>query len=279
MIPNAGSYARLSGEALKSRGGPAKELRRFSRSLLLSSVGTFLSFNEDHFLRLLYCHYVFDDQVQRFKLLMETLTRWGKFVDTKTCLSMLRLEKPIVGRNFHLSFDDGFRNIFLNALPVLREMNVPALLFVPTSLVDADWKTASAFSVDSAHYSGVLEMVKWSELREALSWGFEVASHSRSHRRLSALSSQELESEILGSKIDIEKKIGQSCEYISWPYGQGFRVVDQIRAAGYVASFEGVRGSIKPGVTDLFRIPRHHIEVQWPFSHVKYFLSGKSEEP
>ena len=49
------------------------------------------------------------------------------------------------------------------------------------------------------------------------------------------------------------------------------------KAAGYEACFGAFRGSMTPGSTDLFAIPRHHFEPEWPAAHVKYFARGNME--
>ena len=87
--------------------------------------------------------------------------------------------------------------------------------------------------------------------------------------------------EILGSKHDLENKLGISCDYISWPYG---RLSDSnesalafIKTSGFHACFSAVRGKLIPGKTDAFAIPRHHFEPHWPLSHIKYFALGGME--
>ena len=39
---------------------------------------------------------------------------------------------------FAVTFDDGYENNYLNALPILRELNVPATIFVATKYLDTD---------------------------------------------------------------------------------------------------------------------------------------------
>ena len=61
-------------------------------------------------------------------------------------------EEKIIGKNFHLSFDDGFRNNFLNAVPILIRYQVPAIFFVPTSIIDADYDTIKNYCVNTTKY-------------------------------------------------------------------------------------------------------------------------------
>ena len=87
--------------------------------------------------------------------------------------------------------------------------------------------------------------------------------------------------EIARSKDDIEHRLGVPCDYISWPFGRRLDAdassLRFARAANYRACFGAYRGSIRPGETDRFSIPRHHFEVEWPMSHFKYFAHGNRE--
>jgi peptidoglycan/xylan/chitin deacetylase (PgdA/CDA1 family) len=277
-------YASRQKQAAPTSLGVKSRIKNFFRNIILTTLASVQPSFEDRFLRPLYCHYVFDDQKQQFEELIIELNKLGTFVNTDTLLNMLQGETEIDNRYFHLSFDDGFRNIFTNAIPILRKHKVPAILFVPTSIVDADYETARKYCLETTRYGGVIEMIRWSELREVVSHGFEVGSHTKSHARLALISKEPtlLEEEISGSKRKIEETLGIECKYISWPYGTRTDVdcssLEMVRNAGYRACFGAFRGSIRPNIaTDKYSVPRHHIEVQWPLSHIKYFARGNME--
>jgi peptidoglycan/xylan/chitin deacetylase (PgdA/CDA1 family) len=226
---------------------------------------------------------VFDDQRSDFERLILKLKKTGQFIDTGTCIQMLQGEKEIDRRYYHLSFDDGFRNIFTNALPILRKHEVPAILFVPSSLIESSWDKTQTYCLETTRYNSVIEMLRWDDLKEIVSLGYEIGSHTRTHARFSEISHNAalLEDELFGSKKELETNLGEECKYISWPYG---RLTDAdgvslktAKRAGYRACFGAYRGSIVPGQTDVFSIPRHHFEVQWPISHVEYFARGNME--
>ena len=276
-------YAKLWRDAAPRRGGLRAVLRSACRHAYLSLLAALDRSDEDRFLRCMYCHYVFDDQREGFRTLMRKLMGSGTFVDTDTCIRMLRGESPIEGRCYHLSFDDGFRNCFTNALPVLHELGIPALFFVPPGLIHGESAAERERWMSATAYRAPIEILRWDDLEEMIARGYEVGSHTRRHVRLSAISDdpRRLEDEIAGSKADLEERLGIECRYISWPYGRRRDVdrvsLEAVRRAGYHACFGGHRGTVRPGRTDAFRIPRHHFEVQWPVSHVRYFLRGRRE--
>jgi len=259
--------------------GFAGRSRAALRHMVLSVRGQLARFGDEPFLRGLYCHYVFDDQVIRFRRLMEDLQSVGRFVDTETCFAMLRGDCSIDGRFFHLSFDDGFKNVRTNAAPVLRELGIPAIAFVPSAVVGAQGEELRRYCLEVTRYRGVIEMMSWEDVRDLPEFGIEVGSHTRTHARLSLVSKEggHLWEEIAGSREEIEAQTGRECRYISWPYGEAgdvdFASIKMIREAGYDGCFSAVRGSVIPGKSDDMRVPRHHFEVQWPTSHARYFLS------
>ena len=122
----------------------------------------------------------------------------------------------------------------------------------------------------------------WDELRTLQSWGFEIGSHTRTHARLAQVSNaDDLRDEIEGSKQDIEKNLGAECRYIAWPCGRKSDVnqafLDAISRAGYRACFGGFRGTVVPGRTSRFSIPRHHLEAGWTWSQIRFFAYGHGE--
>jgi peptidoglycan/xylan/chitin deacetylase (PgdA/CDA1 family) len=253
------------------------------RSSLIALLNSLQSPAPGHFLRCLYCHYVFDDQVDAFERQLHFLLQRGRFVDTTTCLRMARGEQPVDGRCFHLSFDDGFRNHFTNAAPVLRRLGIPSLFFVPSAFVDADYETSRHYCMETTDYAGVMEMLRWSDLEQMLADGFDIGSHTQTHARFSDISAdpERMRQEFQGSKLELERRLGFTCNTISWPYGTlgdaDWQSLEWVRQSGYEACFGAFRGTVMPGNTNLFAIPRHHFEVQWPLAHVSYFAGGHGE--
>lgn len=277
-----GHYVTTSALGIPRPRGVVQHLRKLARHGALSILGAAFHSDQRNFVRPLYCHYVFDDQVEQFASVLGSLQRLGEFIDTDTCAAMSGGSMKIDGRYFHLSFDDGFRNIVQNAVPILEALKVPAIFFVPTAVVGADWETARRFCLDTTGYGGVMEMVTWDDLKLMAGRGFEVGSHTRTHARLAAVNDAALEDEIAGSRRDIEEHLGVQCKYISWPFGThrdvSARALEVVAGAGYSACFGAFRGSIYPGQTPgLFAIPRHHFEVQWPRSHIRFFATGHME--
>lgn len=263
--------------------GPWPRARRFVRDLVLSLEAATRRGFPDRFLRGLYCHYVFPDQADRFRRILDTLGRIGRFVSTPDCLDILEGRRPLDGRLFHLSFDDGFRNHRTIAAPALADRGIRAAFFVPTAMIGANPEEAGRYC-RRIEYPAAIEMMDWDDVESLRAAGHEIGSHTRTHARFSDISSDpaRLRDEIAGSRDDLTRRLGVACETISWPFGRradsDAASLAAARAAGYRACFGAFRGSMIPGKTDLFAIPRHHFEVEWPVSHVTYFARGNREE-
>lgn len=233
-------------------------------------------------LRLFYFHYMFGHQRGRFESFIRYAQSIGEFVSTDRMVDILRGRSPLEHNTFHVSFDDGLKCIIENALPILKEYAVPAIIFVPTTAVSSLDGTTRRVSPDYVVPVPGAGFASWDDLEKACAAGFRIGSHSRSHARLSLIwnSRTAVEDEIFGSKEDLESRLGDS-RYISLPFGRREDIEDGVleivRRAGYEACFGAFRGRIVPNVTDVFRIPRHHLEPDWPMSHVRCFVHGAWE--
>lgn len=280
----SGLFATRWQQAVSGPADARSTIRGLTRTAAISTLGLINMLPwRGPFLRPIYCHYVFDNQIEDFERLMNALKTIGTFVSTDDCVEMISGKRLIDSYYFHLSFDDGFRNVCRNALPILKKLAIPAVMFVPTSMISADYEVARRYCLDIANYPNVIEMATWDDLRAAQDEGFEIGSHTRTHARLADISNDgaRLSEEVVGSKIDLEDRLGIECRYISWPFGTS-RDVDRaalaaIRAAGYSACFSASRGRIDPERTDKFQLPRHHFEAQWPMRHVRFFALGGME--
>jgi peptidoglycan/xylan/chitin deacetylase (PgdA/CDA1 family) len=276
------SFATCWRDAAQLPSGLTQRARRLVRDTIISLRALTHRGSESRFLRCLFCHYVFDDQREAFERVIQRLQRIGTFVTTDECIAMVRGERPIEGRHFHLSFDDGFRNNLTNAAPVLRRHGVPAAFFVPTSVIGADAATTRAFC-SRIQYPATIELMTWDDVAELHRAGFTIGSHTRTHARFSDISvdAARLGDEIAGSKREIEARLGTECRTISWPFGKRSDAdavsLAAAQAAGYALCFGAYRGTVRPGVTSPFSVPRHHFEAEWPLLHIEYFARGNME--
>jgi len=146
---------------------------------------------------------------------------------------------PAADRVMAITFDDAYRSVAANALPLLHRLGVPATVFAVTDYADSGapltWPGLAGWA--DGPYARELEPMSWDELAEAADAGWEVGSHTRSHPRLSSIDASELAEELAGSRRRCEQVLGRPCRALAYPYGDhDDRVVDAVRAAGYTTA-------------------------------------------
>lgn len=81
-------------------------------------------------------------------------------------------------------------------------------------------------------------LMTWDQLRELRAAGMDVQSHTRTHRILQTLSPAELSLELLGSKQDLERELGEPARAIAYPVGRPLGASSPIRSALLQAGYE-----------------------------------------
>ncbi|MGB9777082.1 MAG: polysaccharide deacetylase family protein [Anaerolineae bacterium] len=115
-----------------------------------------------------------------------------------------------------ITFDDGWREQYDVAFPILQRYGMRATFFVSTSFI------------------GYPRFMTWEELAELRDAGMEIASHGRKHVNLADADDREAWREIARSKEVLEEKLGVSVVSFAYPYG-GYRkgLPAMLERAGY----------------------------------------------
>lgn len=139
------------------------------------------------------------------------------------------LGSEVSGRYVCVTFDDGYRDNLENAVPVLRELEIPATIFVPTAVIDGD----AAYD----WFEDPPPALTWEEIDGLVGEGLvDVQAHSRTHRHLPALADDQARMEIVGAKQDLERHVPYPVTSFCFPAGlYGAREVALVREAGYRA--------------------------------------------
>jgi peptidoglycan/xylan/chitin deacetylase (PgdA/CDA1 family) len=138
---------------------------------------------------------------------------------------------------FAVTFDDGFRSVYDRARPVLAELGIRATIFLPTELIDRDeplcWPGLTSDPMPPAE----LRPMSWDHVRQLVADGWEVGSHTATHRRLTQVGDDVRRWELEQSKWMCEQQTGVPCRTLAYPFGSAnARVVQAARDAGYVGA-------------------------------------------
>jgi len=134
-----------------------------------------------------------------------------------------------------LTFDDGFASVHQHALPVLRQLNVPATVFVVAQTLAPGGKRVDW--VDDPPPGG-LSTLTLDQLREMQDAGMRVGSHSNGHRVLTELTEEECESDLRASRELLQDLLGCRVDDLAYPRGSHDERVRRAAArAGFAHAF------------------------------------------
>lgn len=128
--------------------------------------------------------------------------------------------KPII-----ITFDDGYEDNLLAALPIMEKYHMRATIFVASGLV------------------GTTEYLSWQQILELQEKNTEIGSHTMSHLGLSSLTPEQQQREIVDSKTLLEQHISRPVLFLAYPYGAFSPVTEQLlKEAGYKGACSGIPG-------------------------------------
>ncbi|HUF62877.1 MAG TPA: polysaccharide deacetylase family protein [Verrucomicrobiales bacterium] len=142
-----------------------------------------------------------------------------------------------------LTFEDGYRDVYEHAFPILKEFNYPFTVFVYSSFVDGGGRSLSR-----------------AQLEEMGRAGMELGSGGFRHRRFDQLDSdaaeESLREELEGSRRDLTGRFGRDVPYFAYPYGLFTnRAAKMGLEAGYTLMLTQ-SGQAADWNTPLSRVPR-----------------------
>jgi peptidoglycan/xylan/chitin deacetylase (PgdA/CDA1 family) len=143
-----------------------------------------------------------------------------------------------------VTFDDAYRSVLENAVPILRERQIPFTLFVPTNCLgkSPEWVK------DERHPYARETVLTPEELKSVRRIGAVIGSHGVSHRALTKLSGAEASAELSESRAVLQKIVGSTVDLFALPYGaSNSEVLRLAKEAGYSHVFLSVPFSYADG--------------------------------
>lgn len=138
-----------------------------------------------------------------------------------------------------LTFDDGYRDVYRHAYPVLRRHGIPAVVF-PV----AGGLGKSGVVWPESEDATPAELLTEAEVREMAEGGIEFGSHLMDHVHADRLGQAPLTEQLVQSKALLERVSGQDVVSLAYPFGaHSDGVVSAAAAAGYRIAVTTERGS------------------------------------
>lgn len=163
---------------------------------------------------------------EKFRQQLQTIKDNGYTTLTMAQLNGYLFEdKPIPEKSVVITFDDGYRDNYTDAFPILKEFNMNATIFVISSYLDRELYLTTE------------------EIEEMSDYGIDIESHTVSHVKLSTLSYENQLKELKNSKEIIEKITNKPVISIAYPEGKYNNTTKKaVIEAGYSMGFTIERG-------------------------------------
>lgn len=215
-------------------------------------------------------HRIHDHQVAGITTSVTTFERYCRYfkrhfrvVSLRDLVQKLERREPF-SRELAITFDDGYRDNFENAVPVLERLSLPATFFVVSRWIGTDavpwWDP----------WPGVGCSMSWEQVRELAQRGFDVGAHTRTHVDLGRVSGSDAYDELFGARLDLERRLGAPVELFAYPYGGRNNLTEAnrelVKAAGFRCCCSGT-GELTKSATDPFRLGRVPISPWYESTH------------
>jgi peptidoglycan/xylan/chitin deacetylase (PgdA/CDA1 family) len=144
--------------------------------------------------------------------------------------------EPSESKTLVVTFDDAFRSVLTEALPILDRYGIPATVFAVTGFADSGkplhWSGIEQW--EGGSYEPELAGMGWDELRHLSERGWEIGSHTVTHPHLPELSDAAIAEELGAARAACERELDRPCTSVAYPYGHiDGRVIRAAAAAGY----------------------------------------------
>jgi peptidoglycan/xylan/chitin deacetylase (PgdA/CDA1 family) len=127
-------------------------------------------------------------------------------------------------RLYALTFDDGYRDVYEIAWPLLRERQLPFLLYVTTAPVESQ----RPLNRDQAR------PLNWDQIGDMLTSGLlTLGAHTHNHPDLRRCAATEIEHELVTSDGIIEKRTSHLPRHFAYPWGYWSAHADAMIRARY----------------------------------------------
>jgi len=212
-------------------------------------------------------------KVVDFKNQMQYLSKVYSPISLERMAQHIQNGTSLPSKAIAVTFDDGYRDNYENAYPILKEYNIPATFFLTTGFIG----TGEIPAWDKGYYTSEKTlMLSWEQVREMSDSGISFGSHTLSHPFLTRIPRKQAQKEIHLSKDIIEQQIGKPVTTFAYPSGNlDSEIKGIVKEAGYSAAVSTIPG-YNSMHDDVHALKRNVIQLQ-SVCHRLFPLSFLSE--
>ncbi len=185
------------------------------------------------------------------------IERGYQAITLKDLIMYLQLGQPLPPKPVVLTFDDGFKDQYTNAYPLLESHDYVGTFFIITRFAD----------------EGREEHMSWTDIEVLHAAGMEIGSHSYTHPSLRGKSFDYIVWQVLGSKEAIEARTHEPVRFFSYPSGQYDQLtIDVLRSCGYWGAVTVEAGSLQSSERT-FELKRIRVRGSYDLQDFDYWLN------
>ena len=216
------------------------------------------------------CYHAVGDPVEWGNVSRERLRRDLEFVsDHYEVVDLPAVLEPAEDKQVAITFDDGHENFYTEALPVLRDLDIPATVFVVSeAIVENDTNLTSSATMTEDQIADLAD----SDL-------VTIGNHTQTHPYLSMIDTRaELEAEIVGAREELEDRFGITVNRFCYPSGDFDEDAVEVVRDSHALAVTTMPSLVGPE-TDRACIPRvqahwTHQRMQWELTDVSASIRG-----
>jgi peptidoglycan/xylan/chitin deacetylase (PgdA/CDA1 family) len=210
--------------------------------------------------RILYYHSVSEDPVRSsvspaaFERQMASLRRADyDLLTLKEAEERLARGERIATRSVVVTLDDGFRDNYEQALPILLRYRVPATVFLTVAYIGTDQLPTLTRT------NFVPRPLSWEQVAEMAAHGIQFGSHTLTHPLLTRVPHDEARRQIIDSRRALEDRLGGAVDLFCYPRGDFDASVQAlVGEAGYRAACSTLPG-VNDRATDRYALRRTYV--------------------
>jgi peptidoglycan/xylan/chitin deacetylase (PgdA/CDA1 family) len=178
----------------------------------------------------------------KFEQQMKLLHDWEyTVIPVELLVKAIKEGAELPPRPVILTFDDGDVSVYTTAFPIMQKYGLTGVTYIV------------------GNYMGTDGYMSAGQIKKLVAAGWEVGSHSRSHRDLTRLAPEVQRMEIVEARKVLQKATGADVSTFAYPFGlMNSAVGDYAHFAGYIAAM-GLGFTADQGKSNLFWLQRRDI--------------------
>ncbi len=165
-----------------------------------------------------------------FDLQMKYLTEHGyNTIFADALVNALKTHSSVPSKSILITVDDGYRDFFTNALPIIQKYGIKVNSMIATGLIGGE------------------DNMSWDQINQIKQSGLAYfVDHTWSHYAINHGSVDKIQFEIQTAKQQLEEHTGQSVNIFAYPYGSfNNNAISILQSDGFAGAFSTIPGFLQ----------------------------------